>query len=55
MATDMGNASADHFGGAMRPPLDAATSVAGQLRVINSLTLEQTGSYLTYEGETVPF
>ena len=54
VATDMGSSSA----AAMKidgPGLDAPTSIAGMLKVVEGLTLEQTGTFYNYEGKVVPF
>ena len=50
----MGNAGADRYG-IPRPALDAPTSVKGQLAVIDGLTPEQTGWYVNWKGETMPY
>lgn len=44
--TDMGGASAN---------LDAATSVAGMMRVIDELELERSGSFLSWDGSELPY
>lgn len=44
--TDMGGTSA---------PLDPATSVAGMRRVIAGLTAEESGAFLDYRGEPIPW
>ncbi|MEM7205950.1 MAG: SDR family oxidoreductase [Planctomycetota bacterium] len=44
--TDMGGGAA---------PLDAATSVAGMMQVIDGLTLAATGAFRDYSGVTVPW
>ncbi len=41
--------------GGPRAPLDVQTSVAGMLRVIGTLTRAQSGTFLTYTGETLPW
>jgi hypothetical protein len=50
----MGNAGADRFG-VPRPALQVPTSVAGQLKIIEGLTPEKTGTYINYAGEVLPF
>ncbi|KAK9905692.1 hypothetical protein WJX75_004687 [Coccomyxa subellipsoidea] len=54
VATDMGSSSA----AAMKiagPGLDAPTSIAGMLKVVEGLTLEQTGTFYNYQGNVVPY
>lgn len=41
--------------GGPRAPIDAQTSVAGMLRVIDELTQAQSGKFLTYTGATLPW
>ena len=54
VATDMGagSAAAMNIPG---PTLDAPTSIAGMLKVVDGLTLEQTGSFYNHQGKVVPF
>lgn len=54
VATDMGSSSATAMEVA-GPTLDAPTSIAGMLKVIDGLTPEQTGSFYNYEGKIVPW
>ncbi len=54
VATDMGSSSATAMGIA-GPGLDAPTSIAGMLKIIDGLTLGQTGSFYNYKGDIVPF
>ena len=44
--TDMGGPMAD---------IDAPESIAGQLKVYDALTLEDTGKFYKYDGSIVPF
>jgi hypothetical protein len=37
------------------PGLDAPTSIAGMLKVVEGLTLEQTGTFYNYQGNVVPY
>jgi NAD(P)-dependent dehydrogenase (short-subunit alcohol dehydrogenase family) len=41
--------------GGPRAPIDAQTSVAGMIRVIAGLTSAQTGKFLSYTGEALPW
>lgn len=52
--TDMGSGAAGMLGMA-KPPLTAPTSVAMQLKLIDGLTLEKSGTYFNHEGNIVPF
>lgn len=50
--TDMGSSASDSLG-IDRPPLDTPTSVAAQLKVIDGLTLEKSGTFFNHEGQVV--
>ncbi|EIE23424.1 C-signal [Coccomyxa subellipsoidea C-169] len=50
--TDMGSSASDTLG-IDRPPLDTPTSVAAQLKVIDGLTLEKSGTFFNHEGLVV--
>ena len=52
--TDMGVGAAGVLGLA-KPPLTAPTSVAMQLKVVDGLTPEKSGTYFNHEGNIVPF
>ncbi len=52
--TDMGSSATDELGMG-KPPLDPPTSVAAQLKVIDGLTPEKTGTYFNHEGDVLPF
>ncbi len=52
--TDMGSGAAGMLG-VPKPPLTAPTSVAMQLKVVDGLTLEKSGTYFNHEGNIVPF
>ena len=53
-ATDMGAGAAGVLG--VDPPeLQAPTSIAGMLKILDGVTLEQSGGYFNYRGETVPY
>jgi NAD(P)-dependent dehydrogenase (short-subunit alcohol dehydrogenase family) len=55
VSTDMGNAPVSVIDGIKGPQLDATTSVKGMLSFADSLTIEQTGCYVNYEHNIVPF
>ncbi len=55
VATDMGLAAADAVGAKEGPSLTAPTSVAGLLKLMDGLTLEQSGSFNDYEGNAMPY
>lgn len=42
-------------GGTVAPPLEPETSVKGMLEVVAKLTAEDTGKFLNYRGEEVPW
>ena len=44
--TDMGGPNA---------AIDAQTSVSGMRETLDSLTLDRTGSYVNYDGKTIPW
>ena len=44
--TDMGGPSAD---------IEAPESIAGQLKVFDAVTVEDTGKFYKYDGSIVPF
>lgn len=44
--TDMGGAHAD---------IDTATSVAGMMKVIDEITIEDSGSFLSFDGRELPY
>ena len=48
--TDMGSK-----GGVVKPPLEPPEVVAGMLATIESLTPEQSGAFLSWKGESVPW
>lgn len=50
----MGKSPVSVIGGT-GPALDAPTSIASMLKLMDSLTLEQSGGFYNYEGKTVPF
>ncbi|BDA47289.1 Uncharacterized oxidoreductase C663.09c [Coccomyxa sp. Obi] len=52
--TDMGSSATDGLG-IEKPPLDPPTSVGMQLKVIDGLTLEKSGTYFNHEGNGLPF
>lgn len=54
VATDMGATAADTLG-IDKPSLDAPTSVSCQLKVIDGLTLEKSGTFFNHEGNVVPY
>ena len=53
VATDMGNSPAATVGA--KPELDARTSITMQLKVIDGLALEQTGTFFNHTGKAVPW
>lgn len=67
VATDMGNSSATGMNellasngvggsaGAMAPPLTAEQSVRGLLGVLHGLSKEDTGSFIGWDGQAVPW
>lgn len=42
-------------GGTVTPPLDPPEVVKGMLRVVDGLTAEASGSFVSWEGEAVPW
>lgn len=52
--TDMGSSATDELGMG-KPSLDAPTSITAQLKVIDGLTPEKTGTYFNHEGNVLPF
>ncbi len=54
VATDMGTTASVSVG-IERPPLDTPTSVAAQLKVIDGLKLENTGTFFSHEGKVLPY
>ncbi|EIE23423.1 NAD(P)-binding protein [Coccomyxa subellipsoidea C-169] len=54
VATDMGTTASVSVG-IERPPLDTPTSVAAQLKVIDGLKLEKTGTFFSHEGKVLPY
>lgn len=51
--TDMGKKAEGKLGA--KAPLDPATSIAGQHKVIMGLTKDQNGQYLNYEGQKMDY
>ena len=51
--TDMGKKAAGKLGA--KAPLDPATSIAGQHKVIMGLTKDQNGQYLNYKGQKMDY
>lgn len=55
VATDMGTSVTGSLKNVPGPKLDAPTSVAGMIKVIDGLTLEESGLHINYEGNIVPW
>ena len=54
VATEMGNAGATAMG-AERAPVEVEDSVTGQIKVIEEATAAQSGKFLNYTGEELPY
>ena len=54
VATDMGSTAAGTLG-IETPPLEAPESISCQLKVIDGLTLEKSGTFFNHEGAVVPY
>ena len=54
VATEMGNAGANAMGSA-RAPVEVDDSVTGQIKVIEEATTAQSGKFLNYTGEELPY
>jgi hypothetical protein len=39
----------------VKPPVEPCDSIAGMIKVLDGLTLEKTGAFLNWEGNTVPW
>jgi short-subunit dehydrogenase len=54
VATDMGSTATGTLG-IEAPPLEAPESISCQLKVIDGLTLEKSGTFFNHEGAVVPY